>query len=273
METSQVKKIEKQPTSVISVLNSEAFQNRMRQILPDFLKPERIAGIAITELRNNQKLLNCDALSLVGAIIRAGQLGLDIDSMKGHAYLVPYKNECQLIVGYKGMLTLANRSGKLKSIEVQEVRENDFFEMEHGDNHGLRHKISPRRSERGQIIGYYAYAHLSNGGKMFEYMDQEEINEIKACSKSSNSYSSPWTTFPVEMSKKTVVRRLCKYLALSPDMDGAIGLDEMVDAGVQSENLKKIGKTYAEELERNNSNVEFDFEKVTPIEDKQENVA
>ena len=269
----QIKKIEKQPTSVISVLNSDAFQNRMRQVLPEFLKPERIAGIAITELRNNQKLLQCDALSLVGAIIRAGQLGLDIDSMKGHAYLVPYKNECQLIVGYKGMLTLANRSGKLLSMEVQEVRENDEFEIEHGDNYGLRHKINPRRAERGKIIGYYAYAHLSNGGKMFEYMDQEEINEIKACSKSSNSYSSPWLTFPVEMAKKTVVRRLCKYLALSPDMDGAIGLDEMVDAGVQSENLKKIGKTYAEELEQNNSNVEFDFEKVTPLEDKQENVA
>lgn len=127
----QIKKIEKQPTSVISVLNSDAFQNRMRQVLPEFLKPERIAGIAITELRNNQKLLQCDALSLVGAIIRAGQLGLDIDSMKGHAYLVPYKNECQLIVGYKGMLTLANRSGKLLSMEVQEVRENDEFEIEH----------------------------------------------------------------------------------------------------------------------------------------------
>lgn len=243
----------------------------MRQVLPEFLKPERIAGIAITELRNNQKLLQCDALSLVGAIIRAGQLGLDIDSMKGHAYLVPYKNECQLIVGYKGMLTLANRSGKLLSMEVQEVRENDEFEIEHGDNYGLRHKINPRRSERGQIIGYYAYAHMSNGGKMFEYMDQEEINEIKACSKSSNSYNSPWVTFPIEMAKKTVVRRLCKYLALSPDMDGAIGLDEMVDAGVQSENLKKIGKTYAEELEQNNS--EFEFEVVTPIEEKKEIVA
>ena len=53
----QIKKIEKQPTSVISVLNSDAFQNRMRQVLPEFLKPERIAGIAITELRNNQNLI------------------------------------------------------------------------------------------------------------------------------------------------------------------------------------------------------------------------
>lgn len=271
MKTNQAKKSSPFHTNIVSVLNSDAFQTRMRQVLPDFLRAERIAGIAITELRNNPKLLQCDALSLVGAIIRAGQLGLDIDSIKGHAYLVPYKNECQLIIGYKGMLTLANRSGKLLSMEVQEVRENDDFEIEHGDNYGLRHKVKPRRSERGSIIGYYAYAHLANGGKMFEYMDQDEINEIKACSKSSNSYSSPWVTFPIEMAKKTVVRRLCKYLALSPDMDGAIGLDEMVDAGVQSENLKKIGETYADELEQNNN--ELDFELVTPIEEKHKNVA
>lgn len=271
MMDNQAKKIEKQPTSVISVLNSDVFLNRMRQVLPAFLKPERIAGIAITELRNNYKLLQCDALSLVGAIIRAGQLGLDIDSMKGHAYLVPHKNECQLIVGYKGMLTLANRSGKLLSMEVQEVRENDELEIEHGDNYGLRHKINPRMSERGKIIGYYAYAHLSNGGKSFKYMSQEEINEAKACSKSSNSYNSPWVTFPIEMAKKTVVRRLFKYSALSSEMDGAIGLDEMVDAGVQSETLKKIGKAYTDELEQNNS--VFEFEVVTPIEEKKENVA
>lgn len=260
------------PMSVFDMLNSESFQTRIKQVLPEFLRPERVIGIAITELRNNPKLMECNALSLVGAIIRAGQVGLDIDSIKGHAFLVPYKKECQLVIGYKGMLSLAYASKKLLSIEVQPVYEKDEFRIEHGDNYGLTHKINPIRKERGKIIGYYAYAHLANGGKMFDYMDQEEIDEIKSCSKSSNYSNSPWVAFPIEMAKKTVVRRLCKYLSLSPYMEGAIGLDEMNDAGVQNEELQKIGREYVNEFllkeDNNNSssnNVPFAYERVNTV--------
>ena len=250
----------KKPQTISELLYSDAVQKELKKALPSFMNPEKIARIALTELRSNSKLMQCDALSLLGCIMKSSQLGLDIDSLKGHAYLVPYKNECQLIIGYKGMLSLAMRSGKLSSVEIQEVRENDTFHIEHGDNYGLRHSINPRRNQRGEIIGYYAYAHLTNGGKHFEYMDIEEINEIKLCSKTSNSSTSPWQTFPSEMAKKTVVRRLCKYLSLSPEMDQAIAIDELTDANVQSQKMRPLIKTITE-----NELPDFSFERVNTI--------
>ena len=255
---------QERPKTILQMLNSEGFREQLKAALPSFMRPEKVARIAITEIRSNPKLLQCDALSLMGCIMRSSQLGLDIDSLKGHAYLVPYKNECQLIIGYKGMLSLAMRSGKLSSVEVQEVHENDVFELEHGDNYGLRHKINPRLSERGAIVGYYAYAHLVNGGKHFEYMNLEEIEAIKACSKGSTLPPSPWQTFPSEMAKKTVIRRLCKYLSLSPEMDAAIAIDELVDTNLQTQKNRQIAQKQVEPAD-----FEFEMVNTTPPEENQ----
>ncbi len=259
-KTATVSKTEpKHHQTIGELLYSKGFQNELKKALPSFMSPEKIARIALTELRSNPRLMQCDSVSLLGCIMKSSQFGLDIDSLKGHAYLVPYKNECQLIVGYKGLLSLAVRSGKLLSIEVQEVREADEFEIEHGDNYGLRHKPGKKsREERGKIIGYYAYAHLLNGGKHFEYMGMDEINEIRNCSKSSNSPSSPWVTFFSEMAKKTVIRRLCKYLSLSTEMDEAIALDELADANIQSKKIRSIGTEILDETP-----VTFDYEVVS----------
>ena len=59
--------------------------------------------------------------SLMSAIVKASQLGLEVGSAMGHAYLVPYKTEATLIIGYRGMLALARRSGEIQSITARVV--------------------------------------------------------------------------------------------------------------------------------------------------------
>ena len=217
--------------SILSVLQSDGFKKQISLALPRHLNADRMCRIALTEVRKNQGLLNCDRNSLLGAIVQCSQLGLEPGNNLGHAYLLPYGRECNLIIGYKGLIDLARRSGQIISINAREVRENDEFEIEYGIDEKLKH--IPSMEDRGNLIGFYAIAKLKDGGHQFEYMTLSEINKIKDTSKSAKSRMSPWNDYYEEMAKKTVIRRLFKYLPVSIEIQRAITLDEQADAGVQ----------------------------------------
>lgn len=240
--------------NIFEILDSNEFKERLSSVMLEPRKLERFLAIAKTELRNNPRVASCEIKSLCGAIVQAGQFGLEIGGIQGHAYLTPkktkdkitqqYIDSCQLIIGYKGMISLGVRSGKLLSLEVQKVCKNDYFKRRHGDNKGLEHEPNDKE-ERGDIIGYYAYAHLVNHDKAFEYMSMKEIDELKKeAGVLLTDPRSPWVKFPEAMCKKTVIRQLFKFQSLSPELDKAIGLDEMADAGVQSDALSKIGADF-----------------------------
>lgn len=235
--------------NIYEILKSDEFKERLSAVMFDPRTLNRFLAIATTEIKNNPKVASCDVRSLCGAIVRAGQFGLVLDSMQGHAYLTPRNGGCQLIIGYKGMIALGVRSNKLLSMEVQKVCKNDHFKRRHGDNKGLEHEPNDKE-DRGEIIGYYAYAHLKNNDKVFEYMSMKEIDELKKEAHVVTTPNSPWVKFPEAMCKKTVIRQLFKYQSLSPEMDNAIGLDEMADAGVQSDMLRKIGADFVDEEEK-----------------------
>lgn len=240
--------------NIFEILDSNEFKERLSSVMLEPRKIERFLALAKTDLRNNPRVASCEIKSLCGAIVQAGQFGLEIGGIQGHAYLTPkktkdkitqqYIDSCQLIIGYKGMISLGVRSGKLLSLEVQKVCKNDYFKRRHGDNKGLEHEPNDKE-ERGDIIGYYAYAHLVNHDKVFEYMSLKEIDELKKeAGVLLTDPRSPWVKFPEAMCKKTVIRQLFKFQSLSPELDKAIGLDEMADAGVQSDALSKIGADF-----------------------------
>ena len=229
--------------NIFEILDSKEFRERLGAVMLEPKKLDRFLAIAKTELRNNPRIASCEIKSLCGAIVQAGQFGLELSSLQGHAYLTSRGNACQLIIGYKGMLALGYRSEKLLSLEVQKVCKNDMFKRRHGDNKGLEHEPNDKE-DRGEIIGYYAYAHLVNHDKAFEYMSMDDIEKLKKEAHVVTTPNSPWVKFEEAMCKKTVIRQLFKYLSLSAEMDRAIGLDEMADAGVQSEALSKIGADF-----------------------------
>lgn len=229
--------------NIFEILDSKEFRERLSAVMLEPRKLERFLAITKTELRNNPKVANCEIKSLCGAIVQTGQFGLELGGMQGHAYLTERSGRCQLIIGYKGMISLGFRSDKLLTLEVQKVCKNDYFKRRHGDNKGLEHEPNDKE-DRGEIIGYYAYAHLVNHDKAFEYMSMDEIEKLKKEAHVVMTPNSPWVKFEEAMCKKTVVRQLFKFQSLSPELDKAIGLDEMADAGVQSEALSKIGADF-----------------------------
>lgn len=220
-------------------LMSEGFQKQVQMALPKHLTADRLTRIALTSIRKNPLLAECDVRSLCGAVIEAAQVGLEPDGILGGAYLVPYYNsskkcyEAQLIIGYKGYIDLARRSGQVNSISARMVYKKDDFDYAYGANEFLTHKPS-MDDDPGEPVCVYAVARLKDGDPAFEVLPMTKVNKTMtdALANKKNKAGSPWTKHFDEMARKTAVRRLAKYLPLSPEMQRAVTLDEYAEAGV-----------------------------------------
>lgn len=207
--------------------------------LPQHVTPERLLRIALSEVRRNPRLGQCSAASLLSAIFTCAQLGLEPGSTLGHAFLIPYRDECQFQIGYKGMIELARRSGEIQNINARCVYENDTFEYSYGLHEDLVHR--PAIGNRGELTHVYAVAKLKDGGVQFEVMDRFELEEVRDGSQGYqaaikyNKKDNPWITSFDEMCRKTLIRRLFKYLPVSVEISRAASLDERADRGQRQE--------------------------------------
>jgi recombination protein RecT len=201
--------------------------SEIRTALPKHITAERLARIALTTIRTTPKLLECSLSSLMAAIMQSAQLGLE-PGLLGHCYFVPFRNnktcqsEVQFIIGYKGLIDLARRSGDIVTIAAGAIYSNDKFLYRKGYEEILEHE--PNFQNRGELIGVYAYATTKDGGRYGDVMTLEDVNRIKSRSKAKEF--GPWVTDFEEMAKKTVLRRLAKYLPLSIEINTKILEDE-----------------------------------------------
>ena len=214
--------LEKKTLTTVSAL-LEQNKSALAMALPRHLTVERVIRVALSELRTNDKLLQCEPASLVSAIVKSSQVGLEIGSALGQAYLVPYGREATLVVGYRGFIALARRSGEIESLTARVVYAGDVFELEYGLEEKLRH-IPSVEVDRGEITHVYAIARLRGGGKQYEVMTRPEVDAIRSRSRAGGA--GPWVTDYPEMSRKTVVRRLFKYLPVSIEMADALEVDQ-----------------------------------------------
>ena len=221
----------KAPIIVQQVL-SDQFKKQLALAVPKHLNADRMARIAATEVRKNKALLNTEPTSFLGSVMQAAQLGLEPGSALGQAYLVPYGNQCQLIIGYKGMIDLARRSGQVLSLNAYAVREGDDFSFQLGLKPDIHHVPSLEADRIKKPITYvYAVATLKGGGYQFEVMSRAEVEAVRAKAKSKNI----WNTYFEEMAKKTVIRRLFKYLPVSIEALEITNADAKREAGEKVE--------------------------------------
>lgn len=216
--------------NIRSLLTSEGVKAQIAMVAPKHLTPERITRIAMTSIQRTPKLLECTQESLLGALLTCTQLGLEPDSVSGRAYLIPYGKNCQLIVGYRGLMELARRSGEIQTLDARVVYKHDDFDFAFGATPVLRHKPTFLTHDRGDVVAAYAVAIMRNGASQFEVMSRDEIEGIRKRSQAGND--GPWVTDWNEMARKTVMRRLCKYLPSSPELSQAVTLDEQAERGI-----------------------------------------
>lgn len=197
----------------------------LEAIVPRSVGMERFARICLTEIRRNPLLRECTPASIAGSLMLCAQLGLEPGPL-GWAYLVPYKQECTFILGYKGMLELARRSGKLRDIETGVVYEGDAFDFRKGSRRFLDHKPNLARDPRDKVIAFYAVARLPLGGVEFEVLTPDDVEAAKKRSMAGRKEQGPWVTDYLAMARKTCVRRLAPYLPMTADMARALDADE-----------------------------------------------
>lgn len=209
-------------------------EGEISRCLPKHLTTERMTRIALTELRKNPKLQECEPMSFIAAIMQASQLGLE-PGVLGSCYLIPFNNkqkgivECNFMPGYRGFIDLARRSGQIVSLVSRAVYSNDVFEYEFGLTENLTHK--PSMDDPGELVAVYAVATLKDGGHQFDVMSRKQVDKIRDGSQGKNH--GPWVTHYEEMAKKTVLRKLFKWLPCSVEMQKVVSLDEMQEQGRQ----------------------------------------
>jgi recombination protein RecT len=209
---------------VRDLIASNRFKSAVAAALPAHLRPERFVRVALTALTRTPRLAECDQASLFQALLTLSQLGLEPDGRNAH--LIPFRNskrnvtECQLIVDYKGLVALAIRSGRIAKIHADKVCENDLFSYDRGEI--MRHQIN-FRAPRGAPYAYYAIVRFKDGTEQSDVMTKAEVEAIRARSRAAQA--GPWVTDFDEMAKKTVFRRLTKWLELSPEYRDALDAD------------------------------------------------
>ncbi|TGB14400.1 recombinase RecT [Streptomyces sp. MZ04] len=187
-------KAAQQPTLVQFV---QSMRGEIARALPSHVaSPERIARIALTELRRVDHLAECTQESFGGALMTCAALGLEPGGVGGEAYLLPFWNkkvrayEVTLVIGYQGMVRLFWQHPAAAGLAAHTVHEGDEFDFEYGLEPFLRHK--PARTGRGKPTDYYAVAKMANGGSAFVVMNVEDIEAIRHRSKARDA--GPWST-------------------------------------------------------------------------------
>lgn len=224
--------VAKKPATLIDLIASEGFKSQMAMVLPKHLTPDRMARIAITMMRKVPKLQKCTQESLLGALMTLSQFGLEPDGRRAH--LIPFENrkegtvECQLIIDYKGLAELALRSGLVATLHADVVHEGDVFEYDRGQI--ARHIPWFLRTDKdkppqaGKVFAAYAMVVNKDRTEKCEVMSFDDIEGIRKRSRAGGS--GPWVTDWNEMAKKTVFRRLSKWLVLSPEFREAVDADD-----------------------------------------------
>lgn len=202
-----------------------------RKLLPSTVNVDRFIAAAKTALLTVPGLVDCEPQSVILACMRCASDGLVPDGRK--AVLVVGKskrgnqwvNVAQYWAMASGLQDMVFRTGKVVRLESRVVHANDTFDLDYGSESSIIHK--PRLKDRGEVVGVYAIAHFrGNDGQLVEWMDRDEVDAIMRRSKSwdkiKDEPQGPWKTDYSEMARKTVMRRIIKYLpqeVLSRDQD------------------------------------------------------
>jgi len=220
--------IEKQTKFLANIASrKQTFQT----LLPKGLEFDWFAGEVKVALARTPKLLECDQISVFDALTTCAQLGLSPSGRLGSAYLVPFGGKCTLIIGYRGLVDLAYRSGEVVSFGAQVVHDNDEFDYSEGFGVQIHKHVRCEDVNTGGLRFVYAWAELRGGYKASVLMLRREVLAIKDKAPGAQKSDSAWKTHEAEQWKKTALRRLMKLLPLSPQKaQGLYRAQEVEDA-------------------------------------------
>lgn len=239
-------------------MTSNGISNKVNSIIGDKVKGERFISSIISAVAANPQLAECDNASILSGALLGQALNLSPSPQLGRTYLVPFKDKnrgmvAQFILGYKGYLELAQRSGQYKDINVIEVREGEYKGRDKSTGNPTFEFIEDDdiRNEK-DVIGYMATFTLLNGFTKTLYMTKKAMEShaiqysqgYRADKKNGTSYTF-WSKDFDGMAFKTILRQLIsKWGILSIDMqrgfEGDMGVIEENGKVNYVDNIKEV---------------------------------
>ncbi len=232
--------------SVKGLLDSPVVKNKFKDLLKN--KAAQFTSSLITLVNNDSYLSDADPMSIITGAMQAAQLDLPLEKQFGFAYLVPFNTKegnrwvkkAQFVLGYRGYIQLAMRSGQYRSINVGTIYEGQLK----GWNPLTEElEFDPEAKESDEVVGYFGYFKMLNGFEKTvfwtkENVEQHRINNSK--NRDKKALTGVWASNYDAMAQKTVLRNLLsKWGILSIEMQKAILTDES-DADEQEVDIKDV---------------------------------
>lgn len=262
MTTSNQMVQQKMPFSV--AVNTPSMQKLIANALHDPARCARFTASIVSAVSVNQALQNCDRNTVISGALLGESLNLSPSPQLGQYYLVPFNNkkkgmqDAQFVLGYKGYVQLALRSGQYKSINVEIVKQGEYKGRDPmtGDPR-FQFLEDDDEWERLPVIGYMASFEYLNGFRKVLYWSKEKMmNHADRYSAAFSrkayenliagnipqgemwKYSSFWYKDFDSMAKKTMLRQLIsKWGIMSTDMQSAYESDSRVIEETESGQL------------------------------------
>jgi recombination protein RecT len=249
MSNEMTQRPQKQKFSV--AITTAGYQNLIRNTLSDPDRAKRFVASITSAVATNPKLQECDAGSILAGGLLGESLNLSPSPQLGQYYLVPFGKKAQFVLGYKGYIQLAIRSGQYKKLNVMEIKEGEF---ERFDPLNEEIKCSVIEDwdtrEAAPTVGYYAMfeyingfrkaiywskkqmeAHADKYSPAFNYATYRKIQEGKIPDGDLKEYSSFWYINFDDMAKKTMLRQLIsRWGIMSIEMQRALEQDDTLPA-------------------------------------------
>lgn len=147
----------------------------------------------LNAIKKNPNLLKCSPSSLFGSILYFAEIGLPFNTPEGFGTILPFSNkgvlEATPIIGYKGIIEIAYRNPKMKSIKIQAVYDEDEFDFQYGTTEYLIHKPNLFPSPNKKLIAVYAIAKIEGIDPVFVVVNKPDLDKIEKLSKSNGAYS------------------------------------------------------------------------------------
>jgi recombination protein RecT len=220
------------------MLNKDSVQEQFENALDDN------AGLFVASLidvyGSDSSLQKCDPKAVIMEALKAATLQLPINKSLGFAWIVPYKGQPQMQVGYRGFIQLAMRTGLYKHINADVVHEG---ELQGVDKLTGEIDLSGEKTS-DNVVGYFAFIETTNGFRKAIYWSKEEVvAHAQKFSQSFKNKNSAWQTNFDAMARKTVLSSLLRtYGIMSVEMQQGITSDgdiasyeEAVEAEVEAE--------------------------------------
>jgi len=219
-EKTSLIKVGEEVQKVKAFFNTPAIKEGLQRALPQAgVSFDRLMSTLVGAIHKNPGLLLCERGSLFQSIVRSAQMGLEIDSPLGHAYLIPFKQQVQLIIGYKGLITLAYRDPHLVSLYAHTVGEYDEFDYELGTKPFVHHKPNLKEwtLEPEKLVAAYAVAKLRNGGEIIEVVPGGVIEQLCVDQLAKHGGKGVWREHFGAQARKTAIRRISNHLPKSAE--------------------------------------------------------